>query len=102
MNGEIVGFDLRSKITLDRLGERGEMQIADLSAVVAEQMVVRLYDLIKAIGSAVDVETVDHTCLVHSVEVIVDRCHCNAGHFQLCEEKDFIGSQMTVGMIENI
>ena len=102
MDGQIIGFNLASEVTLDRLRKGGKVEIADLSATVAEQMVVRLYDLVKAVCRAVDVETVDHACLVHGVEIVINGSHRNTGHFQLCEEENFIGCQVTVGMIEDI
>ena len=48
------------------------MNVGDLSATVTQEVVVRLGDLVKAIGNAVNVQAVDHACLVHGVEIVVN------------------------------
>ena len=99
MHREFVVFDLGTEGGFDLLGEGGEVDVGDLAAAVAEKVVVRLGDLVKAIGNSVDVQTVDQTRLVHGVEVVVDGCHGNAGHLQLGKKKDLVGGQMAVGLL---
>ena len=99
VNGQVVGFDLKAEMLLDALGERGKMKVGDPSATVAEQMVVRLHDLVKAIRRAVDVQAIDQSRLVHGVEVVVDRCHSDARHLQLREEEDLVCREVTVGFV---
>ena len=77
------------------------MNVGDLSATVTQEVVVRLGDLVKAIGNAVNVQAVDHACLVHGVEIVVNGCHGNAGHLQFGKKKDLIRSQMSVGLLQN-
>ena len=70
VNGQLVILDGRADLRFERCGEGGEMDIGDLSAFVAKEMIVRFGDLVKAIGNAVDVEAVDQSRFVHGVEVV--------------------------------
>lgn len=54
MHGQFVVLDLGTERAFDLPCEGGELDVGDLSATVAEQVVVRLGDLVKAIGNAVD------------------------------------------------
>ena len=78
------------------------MQIGDFSAMVTQKVIVRLCDLVKAIRAAVNVQAIDNARLMHGVEIVIDRSHCNARHFQLGKKEDLVRSQMSVGVMEDI
>ena len=54
MNGQIICLNLKSEMLLNACGKGRKVKVADFAASVAKKMVVRLCDLVKAIGSAVD------------------------------------------------
>ena len=83
VHSELIVLNLNGQLVLQRFRESGQTDVGDFSATVAEKVIVRLHNFVKAIGHAVDVQALDDAELVHGVEVIIDGCHGNTGHFQL-------------------
>ena len=54
MNRQLVIVDLRADFSLKRFGQRMQLNIGNLTAFVAEQMVVGLHNFVKAVGNTVD------------------------------------------------
>ena len=99
VNGQFVVIDFGADLCFQRIGQRMELDVGNLAAFVAEQMVVRFYDLIKAIGNTVDVQTLNKTCLVHCIEIIVNGRHCDRGHFQFCQKENFVRCQVAIRLL---
>ena len=99
MNGQVVALDLGANGGFQRIKQLGQAQVCDLAASVAKQVIVRLGGELKKIGGSVDVGAQDHVRLVHGVEIVVNGCHGNAGHFKLGEKKDLVGAQVAIRLL---
>ena len=102
MNCEIVVLHRHTEGRGDPLAQFGDPNVGKLAATVADQMIVGCGGSLKAIGAAVGMHTVHNASVGHGVEIVVDGCHGNAGHFQLGKKKHFVGSEMSVGLIEDL
>ena len=99
VNGEFVIFNLCADFSFECIGQRMEFNIGDLATFIAEQVVVRLNDFVKAVSNTVDVQTLNKSCLIHCVKVIIDGRHSDGRHFQFCQKENFIGCQVAVGLL---
>ena len=99
VNGQFIILNLCADFSLKCIGQRMELDIGDLAAFVAKQMIVRLNDFIKAVGNTVDVQTLNQSCLVHCIKIIIDCRHSNRRHFQLCQKENLVSRQMAVGLL---
>ena len=55
MNGQFVVINLGTNLGLESVGQGLKLDVGDLATSVAKQVIVRLYDFIKAVGNTVDV-----------------------------------------------
>ena len=99
VNGQLIILNFGTDLALQGIGQRVELDVGDLTAFVAKQVVVRLNDFIKAVGNTVDVQALNKTCLVHCVEVVINGRHGDGRHFQLCQKENFVSRQMAVGLL---
>ena len=91
MNGQVIALDLAAKRGFKGFPKRGKANVADPSAGVAKQMIVRLLNDLKAVGGAVDMGASHNAGFVHGVQIVIDGRHGNAGHFQLGKKENLVG-----------
>ena len=96
VNGQFVILDLWTDFSLECVSQGVQLDVGNLAAFIAEQVIVRLNDFIKAVGNTVDVQTLNKSRLVHCVEVVINSRHSDGRHFQFCQKENFIGCQVTV------
>ena len=70
------------------------------SKAMQKQVPVTVSDLVKAVCRAVDVKAVDHACLVHGIEIVIDGRHGNGRHLQLCQKENFVSGQMPIRLLQ--
>ena len=102
MNGQIVARDRHSQGGGQLACKAGKTHVGELSATVAEQVIVFVRRLLKTICAAVYVHAADHACVVHGVEIVIYRCHRNTGHAKLGQEKDLVCCEMAIGLVQNL
>ena len=99
MNGQLIVVNFGADFRFESVGQGMELDVGDLAASVAKQVIVRLYNLVKAVCNAIDVQALYKACLVHCIEVIINGRHSDGGHFQLCQKENFVGGQVAIRLL---
>ena len=102
VNGQFVARNILANRLAQPLGKPREADVCQFSAKVAAQMVVVVAALFKAIGAAVHMDAADHADVGHGVQVVINGRHGNARHLQFGKKENFVGGQVTVGVVEDL